>query len=87
MFVAKVIGTVVSTSKEPNLRGLKLLVVRDINAENPSDSLIAVDAFGAGVGDTVLVVVEGGGARQTIRSDEVPVNAAVAGIVDRFDIV
>jgi microcompartment protein CcmK/EutM len=82
MFVAKAIGTVVSTCKEPNLTAQKLLIVQDLNGLGTKKSMIAVDAVGAGVGETVLVVLEGEAARQSIGSEEAPVNASVLGIVD-----
>jgi ethanolamine utilization protein EutN len=82
MFIGKVIGVVISTCKEKNLISQKLLIVRDIHEKNPKKSLIAVDGVGAGIGETVLVVHEGGSARQAIASDDAPINAAVVGILD-----
>ena len=82
MFVAKVIGIVISTCKEKNLISQKLLIVQDIKDLGTKKSLIAVDRTGAGVGETVLVVHEGGSARQVIDSKDAPINAAVVGILD-----
>lgn len=82
MFVAKVIGIMVSTCKEDNLKSKKLLIVQNVNEVGTKKSLIAVDAVGAGVGEIVLVVHEGGSARQTIHSEDAPINAAVVGILD-----
>ncbi len=82
MFVAKVIGLVVSTTKEVNLKGQKLLVVQELKDLGTKKSLIAVDGVGAGIGEIVLVVHEGGSARQAIGSENAPVNAAIVGILD-----
>ena len=82
MFVAKVIGTVVSDWKEENITGQKLLMVQDLQDLGTKKSVIAVDGIGANVDDTVLVVYEGGSARQTIGSEEAPVNAGILGIVE-----
>lgn len=85
MFIAEVIGTVISTCKEQNLTGLKLLIVQDINDKGTLKSLIAVDAVGAGIGEKVLVVYDGGAARQAINSDSAPINLAIIGILDYPD--
>ncbi|MHB8065567.1 MAG: EutN/CcmL family microcompartment protein [Ruminiclostridium sp.] len=82
MFVAKVIGVVISTCKVDSLNGQKLLIVQDVNEENTKNSLIVVDSLGAGVGELVLVVHDGGAARQAIKSKDAPINAAVVGIID-----
>ena len=85
MFVGKVIGTIVSSCKERNLLSQKLMIVQDLHDKGTNRSLIAADAVGSGVGDTVLVIVEGGGARQAINSAEAPINAAIVGIVDNAE--
>jgi microcompartment protein CcmK/EutM len=85
VFVAKVIGTVVSDWKEENLRGHKLLVVQDLQDLGTKKTVIAVDGIGANVDDTVLVVYEGGSARQTIGSEDAPINAGILGIVESAD--
>ena len=82
MFVARVIGAVISTCKEESLRGRKLLIVQDVNEKDTRNSLIVVDAVGAGIGEIVLVVNDGGAARQAIHSKDAPVNAAIVGIID-----
>ncbi len=82
MFIAKVIGVVVSTCKEENLKSRKLLVVQDIKDSGTKKSMIAVDGAGAGVGETVLVVNDGGAARSAVKSEDAPINAAVVGILD-----
>jgi ethanolamine utilization protein EutN len=82
MFIAKVTGVIVSTCKVESLRGQKLLIVQDINDTNTNNSLIVVDSVGAGMGEYVLVVHDGGASRQVIHSKDAPINAAILGIID-----
>ena len=87
MQLAKVVGTVVSTRKDPNLEGLKFLLVRSVDAEGreTGSSLVAADAVGAGPEEIVLIA-SGSSARQTERTDKRPVDAVVMGIVDSWDV-
>lgn len=82
MFIAKVTGVIVSTCKVESLKGQKLLIVQDVNDNNTKNSLIAVDSVGAGMGEYVLVVHDGGAARQTIHQKDAPINASILGIID-----
>ncbi len=89
MNIAKVVATVVSTEKHPHYKGRKLLVVQPVDpAGRPKGrSLLAVDGVQAGIGDTVLVVDEGGSARSVIGDESaVTVRTAICGIVDRVDV-
>ncbi len=93
MFIARVIGSVVSTQKADAMVGQKLLVVEPYRLNDKSrDKLvttgrtfIAVDTLGAGVDDFVLVV-QGSSARLTPETAKLPIDAAVIGIVDRVTI-
>jgi microcompartment protein CcmK/EutM len=87
MQLAKVIGDVVSTRKDENLTGVKLLVLQPIAADGTAAgrTLIAVDAVGAGVGETVFFV-RGKEASFPFHPVEVPADAGVVGIVDRYDV-
>ncbi len=85
MILAKVIGNVVSTIIAPGYESKKIMVVQPIDpAGNPkSTSFLAIDSVQAGVGDTVLVLEEGGSARAIINEpDSMTVKAVIAGIVD-----
>ncbi len=86
MFLAKVRGTVVSTSKDERLVGFKLLVVQRIGIEEEYVGLpqVAVDTVGAGVGATVIVT-GGSSARVSARPDS-PIDATIVGIVDDVEI-
>lgn len=87
MILAKVIGTVWATRKDEKLVGMKLQIVRPVDLEQrPKEGfLVAVDAVGAGVGETVLVA-QGSSARQTVLTDGKPVDATIMAIVDKLDV-
>lgn len=87
MYLAKVIGNVVSTSKDESLKGTKLLVVTRLNErQEPAGSTeVAVDSAGAGIGETVIVS-QGSGARLARGRSETVVDAAIVGIVDVVEI-
>jgi carbon dioxide concentrating mechanism protein CcmL len=87
MQLAQVRGTVVSTQKDPNLQGVKLLLLQLIDEEGEliPKYEVAADNVGAGVGEWVLVTL-GSAARQVIRNDERPVDAAVIAIVDTVSV-
>ena len=87
MQLAKVIGDVVVTRKDDNLTGIKLLVLQPIAADgsNAGRTLVAVDAVGAGAGETVFFV-RGKEASFPFYPVEVPADAGIVGIVDHYDI-
>ena len=88
MQLAKVIGDVVVTRKDDNLTAIKLLVLQPMAADgsNAGRTLVAVDAVGAGVGETVFFV-RGKEASFPFFPTEVPADAGVVGIVDHWDVV
>ena len=87
MQLAKVIGNVVVTRKDENLTGVTLLVLQPLAADgtNVGRTLVAVDAAGAGVGETVFFV-RGREASFPFHPTEVPTDAGVVGIVDHWHI-
>ena len=88
MFLAKVVGNVVSTRKNEKLTGAKLLVVEPVDFEKlkgQGKHLIAVDSVGAGE-DEVVLVVQGSSARLTETTQDSPVDATIVAIVDTVDI-
>ncbi len=93
MFIARVIGSVVSTEKVQSMVGHKLLVVEPyrLHAETRASlvsagrTFITVDTLGAGEGDFVLIT-QGSSARLTPETKELPIDAVVIGIVDRVAI-
>ncbi len=86
MIMGKVIGNVWATRKEDALRGLKFLVIEplDLYEKTAGSTLVAIDIIGAGVGETVLVV-QGSSARRIYGKEEIPVDAAVVGIIDSVE--
>lgn len=84
MYIGIVAGTVVATIKHKAFNGRKLLLVDrlDLDGEPTADYDICVDAARAGVGDRVLVLDEGNGARQVLNERTAPIRAVVVGIVD-----
>jgi microcompartment protein CcmK/EutM len=87
MLLAKVVGTVVATRKDPRLVSTKLLVARPVDARGKAEGnyLVAVDTVDAGVGETVLIV-SGSSARMAAGMKDCPVDAAIVGIVDTVEI-
>jgi microcompartment protein CcmK/EutM len=86
MLLAKIVGTVVATRKDPRLVSNKLLVVRPVDPTGKPDAgyLVAIDTVDAGVGERVLVV-SGSSARMAAGLKDCPVDAAIVGIVDSVE--
>ena len=84
MQLARVIGDVVATIKDPNFDGIKLLLVQPIasDGKDVGRPLVAVDSVGAGVGETVFFV-RGKEASFPWHPIEVPADAGIVGIVDQ----
>ncbi len=87
MFLAKVIGTVVATRKDPGLVGTKLLVIQPLRPDRKphGKAIVAVDAVGAGASEEVFYV-RGREASFPFLPDEVPADAAIVGIVDHWNV-
>ena len=88
MILCKVIGTIVATQKNRNLKDKKLLTVQpiDLSSKPSGRDIIAIDTVDAGIGDTVLVVQEGQAAAQLLKSKEVPVHSVVVAVVDDLEV-
>ncbi len=88
MFIAQVTGEIVSTIQHADYERRRLLVVDRLDpAGNPTGAyLIAVATVEAGVGDRVLIVDEGNGARQILGDSKAPIRSVIVGIVDGVDI-
>ena len=90
MFIAKVIGNVVSTQKSVKFRGMKLLLIqpyisRESRLEISGSSVVAVDSVGAGIGECVLFT-QGSSARLTPVTKDAPVDGVIVGIVDTVEV-
>lgn len=94
MFLARVIGSVVSTKKDEAMKGRKLVVLRPllVDESNPaqfrpgSNTLVAVDTLGAGL-DEMVLFCQGSSARQASGMKTLPVDAVIVGIVDTVDVL
>jgi microcompartment protein CcmK/EutM len=86
MILGRIMGSVVSTIHHPIVNGRKLLVAERLDqAGRPTGGyVIALDAIGAGKGETVLILDEGNGARQILDDANAPVRSVVVGIVDEL---
>jgi microcompartment protein CcmK/EutM len=87
MFLGKVVGTVWSTKKSPDLEGVRFLIVHPFELDKePNRSIVVVaDRLGAGPGETVMCAF-GKAARTAIGNQDMAIEAAVVGIVDRVDL-
>src|SRR5437764_7723270 len=93
MFLAKVEGSVVATKKDASMGGRKLLLLRPqlVDDKDPSkfrpgsNTIVAVDVVGAGVGEMVLFC-QGSSARLAGGLKDLPVDAVIVGIVDLVDV-
>jgi microcompartment protein CcmK/EutM len=87
MLLARVVGTVVATRKDPRLEGKKLLVVRHISPEGADEAgyAVAIDTVGAGYREKVITV-SGSSARMAYGCKDCPVDAAIVGIVDNLEL-
>src|ERR1700677_2478868 len=94
MFLAKVEGAIVATKKDPNMSGRKLLLLRPqlVDEKDPgkfrpgSNTIVAVDSVGAGLGEMVLFT-QGSSARLAPTMKDAPVDAVIIGIVDSVDVL
>lgn len=86
MMLARVVGNVVATQKKEDLHGKKLLLVQpvDLDGRPAGGAVLAVDGVGAGEGDLVIAIAEGGSARMVVGAANplAPIDVAIAGIVD-----
>ena len=83
MIIGQVINSVWCTRKEDSLIGMKLLIVKLLDSQNNDNSrnIVAVDLIGAGIGERVLIT-QGSSARQSLGSDEAPIDSIIIGIID-----
>lgn len=83
MILARVVGTVVATRKDPRLEGKKLLILKPISAEGKDEAgyVVSVDSVGAGFRERVIAVA-GSSARMAEGCKDCPVDSAIVGIID-----
>ena len=87
MQLAKVVGTVVSSQKDPKVEGLKFMLLRQVDPETQDlgGYVVANDAVGAGVDEFVLYA-SGSSARQTVMTKDRPCDAVIMAIVDSWEV-
>jgi ethanolamine utilization protein EutN len=88
MFMARVVGEVISTHRHEHLGEKKLLLLRrtSLDGAEEGSEIIALDVIGVGVGEHVLVVQEGNAARSLFKDSKIPVQAVVVGVIDHYDV-
>jgi len=89
LILARVKGNVVSTQKNSNLKGQKLLIVHPIDLNNNftgKKDVVALDFVNAGIGDTVLLVQEGKAVQQILGHRRTPAHSIIVAVVDSIDI-
>jgi len=89
MVIGRVIGEVVATEKHPSHVGRKALLVQPLNLDGTDrgDAVVALDSVDAGVGDRVLLIMEGYSAMTAVGRPNSPIDMAVIGVIDRIDLV
>ena len=88
MLLGRVIGEVVATVKHASHEGRKALLVQPLNLDgsNRGEAVVALDAVDAGIGDCVLLVMEGYSAMTSVGRPQSPIDMAVIGFVDQIDL-
>ena len=87
MILGRVIGEAFGTLKHPFYEKKRILILEKLNFDGKSmgDQMMAIDSVDAGVGDTVLVLDEGTGARQIILDAKAPLRSIIVGVVDQVE--
>lgn len=87
MVLGQVVGNIVSTQKNENLRGRKLLIVKavDLDGKLLDPFVVAVDIIGVGIGEKVLVV-NGSSARQTDETRDKSIDSVIVAKVDSIQV-
>ena len=88
MLIGRVIGEVVATQKHPSHEGRKVLVVQPLNLDGTDrgDAVLALDAVDAGVGDRVLIAMEGYSAMTSVDRPMSPIDMSVIGFIDHIEL-
>ena len=89
MMLARVVGNIVATQKNPRYATARVMLCQQITPEGEETglSLLALDSVDAGVGDTVLIVQEGWGASTAATGEAgAAIDSAIVGVVDYVDL-
>ena len=87
MLICRVVGNVVATQKNRKLEGAKLMLVQPLGLDDAPRgvTLLAIDSVGSGIGEKVLVVIEGKAAGQALGKKAAAVDAAIVGVIDAVE--
>ena len=87
MILARVVGSVVATRKDPRLEGKKLLILKPIGPDGKDEAgyVVSVDTVSAGFRETVIAV-SGSSARMAEGCKDTPVDSTIVGIVDTVNL-
>lgn len=88
MQIGRVVGTVVATQKHRKIEAATLLLVQPLTLDDRprGTTVLAIDSVGAGVGEKVLLVIEGKAAQAALGRTAAPVDAAIIGIIDAVQV-
>jgi len=89
MLIGRVIGDIVASEKHSSHEGMKLLLVAHLDLEGNEQGapFVAVDSVSAGVGDRVLLAIDGWAAMTAVNRPQSPIDAAVIGVIDHVELV
>jgi ethanolamine utilization protein EutN len=89
MLIARVVGELTATQKDPSHEGRTLLLVQPLNLDGTDrgDAVVALDAVDAGVGDKVLVATEGFSAMTSVGRPNSPIDMSVIGFIDHIELL
>lgn len=89
MLICRVVGNLVATQKNRKLEGAKLMLVQplDLDDQPSGATFLAIDSVSAGIGEKVLVVIEGKAAGQALGRKAAAVDAAIVGVIDAVELV
>lgn len=88
MLIARVIGDLTATRKHPTHEGKKILLVQplELDGTNRGQPMVALDSVHAGIGDRVLLTLDGYAAFTSVGLPPSPVDAAVVGVIDHIEL-
>ena len=90
MILARVVGNIVATQKNPRYGGARVMLCQQMTPEGEETgmTLLALDSVDAGEGDVVLIVQEGWGASTAATKEAgAAIDSAIVGVVDRIDLL
>ena len=90
MILARVLGNIVATQKNPRYENARVMLCQQITPEGVEmpNTVLALDSVDAGEGDVVLIVQEGWGASTAATGEAgAAIDSAIVGVIDTVDFV